>query len=135
MAAKKVTTKAATTKKPVAKKPAQQVKKTTAKKPVTKKPVEEVEEVVEEKKGMSLKKKILIITGAVAAGIGAIALHGHSKYNEGAADQANLDFDKMTKTPTEVTVNLLPGETTNVAAIEDADASDDELAEDQIEEI
>ncbi len=131
MAAKKVVTKAATTKAP-AKKPAQQVKKaTTVKKSVTKKPVEE-EEVVEEKK--SLKEKILIGVAVVTGLVGAVALHGRSKYHEGAADQANIDFDKMSKTPTEVTVNLLPGET-NVAAInDDADASD-ELAEEQIEEI
>lgn len=135
MAAKKVTTsKAATTKTPATKKPAQQVKKvTTAKKSVTKKPVEE--EVVEEKKGLGLKEKILIVAGALAAGIGAIAIHGHSKYNEGAADQANIDFDKMSKTPTEVTVNLLPGEGVNVVAIEDDASASDELAEDQIEEI
>lgn len=133
MAAKKVVAKAATTKAP-AKKPAQQVKKaTTVKKSVTKKPVEEVEEVVEEKK--SLKKKVLIVLGLLAAGATGVALHGRSKYNEGCADQANLDFDKMSKTPTEVNVNLLPG-STNVEAINDADASEDEIIdEDQIEEI
>jgi len=135
MAAKKVVTKAATTKAP-AKKPAQQVKKaTTVKKSVTKKPVEEVEEeeVVKEKK--SLKEKILIGVAVVTGLVGAVALHGRSKYNEGCADQANLDFDKMSKTPTEVNVNLLPG-STNVEAINDADASEDEIIdEDQIEEI
>lgn len=134
MATKKVVTKAATTK-ATAKKPAQQVKKaTTVKKSVTKKPVEEVEEVVKEKK--SVKEKILIGVAAVTALVGAVAMHGRSKYNEGCADQANLDFDKMSKTPTEVNVNLLPG-STNVEAINDADASEDEIIdeEEQIEEI
>lgn len=132
MAAAKVTKKAATTttkaataktagtKKPVVKKKAPAVKQEPKK-----------EEVVEEKKKLSWKQKLAIAGTAIVGIAGAIALHGKSKYNEGAADQAATDIQAYSQKPTEVNVYLTDNTTTEEPEIEELN---DEAA-DEIEEI
>lgn len=127
MAVKKTATKAAATKAP-AKKPAAKatVKKTTP----AKKPAQKVEEIAEEKPKLSLGKKIGIAAAGVGALVGAIILHGRSQYKSGSLDQATVDLDALANRPVDVTVNLLPGDNTNVESLDTGeDPVVDELTE------
>lgn len=127
MAAAKVTKKAATTKatttKKVAKKPAATVKKAPVKKQAPKQEVVE-----EEKPKLTWKQKLALGAGAVGAIVGAIALHGRSKYNEGAADQAVADISAYSNTPVDVNVYLTDKQAEEEPVEPEAD-------EEQIEEI
>lgn len=127
--AKKTTNKAAankatTTKKTVERKPATVKKAAPAKK--------QEQQPVEEKPKMSWKKKLAIVGAAVTAVVGGIALHGRSKYNEGAADQAAIDIDKFSNQPVDVHVNLI---TDQQMAFDEPVADVETVDEDQIEEI
>lgn len=130
-AAKTTKAKAATTTKK-----ATTAKTTAAKKPVVKKkaPVvkqepEVEEEVVEEKKKLSWKQKLAIAGTAIVGIAGAIALHGKSKYNEGAADQAATDIQAYSQKPTEVNVYLTDNQATEEPEIEELEEAADEIEE------
>ena len=128
MAAKRTTkaaTKAATTtnKKVATKKPAVVKKTAPAKKQEPK------EEEVVEKPKMSIWKKIGIGAAAAGALIGAVALHGRSKYHEGSADQAALDIEAYSQKPTEVNVYLTDSQAEAEEPVEQLEEAAEEIEE------
>ncbi len=133
MAAAKVTKKAATTTTKAATAKTAETKKPVVKKkaPAVKQEPKKEEVVVEEKKKLTLKQKLIIAGTAIAGIAGAIALHGKSKYNEGAADQAATDIQAYSQKPTEVNVYLTDNQATEEP--DEIEELEDDVAE--IEEI
>ena len=123
---KAATTKAATTTKKVATKKPAVVKKTA---PAKKQEPKEDEVVVKEKPKMSIWKKIGIGAAAAGALIGAVALHGRSKYHEGSADQAALDIEAYSQKPTEVNVYLTDSQAEAEEPVEQLEEAAEEIEE------
>ena len=119
------TTKKATTAKTTAEKKPVATKKVT--KPAVKQEPEIIEE-VEEKKGLTVKQKIIAGVTLAVTTITAIAVGRHVGHAEGSAEQAVLDAQK----PTEVDVNVY---LTDKQAEAEEPVEELEEAADEIEEI
>ena len=78
---------------------------------------------------MSIWKKIGIGAAAAGALIGAVALHGRSKYHEGSADQAALDIEAYSQKPTEVNVYLTDSQAEAEEPVEQLEEAAEEIEE------